>query len=329
LLNVLLTVDVELWPSLREWPDTRLQRPLTQLTHGYEQCILGRTASGDYGLAFIIETLSRHSLRAIFFVEALHASAGAMHLLERTVQMIRGAGQEVQLHVHTEWLSDITAPDLPARHRRNLADFSVQEQISIIQHAHANLQKAGAPRAIALRAGNMGASFDTPFAAQGAGLSLDMSFDPARNAQSREAVLALRRLAQPGAACPTLPVSCIEDFPGHHRTAQLAAVSFLELRGALEDAALAGWSHFVILMHSFELIKRAEHEAKSARPHAVNVARFQKLCGFLAENRSAFRTTGCADVNGPSTCWPAAQTVRTRTAHSLLRLGEQAVSRLF
>jgi hypothetical protein len=328
LLNVLLTIDVEVWPSLREWPEARLPRALTGLTRDYEECILGRTSSGDYGLPFMLDILATHRLNAIFFVEALYASARPMQLLERTVSMIRAAGQEVQLHVHTEWLSDITAPDLPCRHRRNLGEFSLQEQIAIIKHAHVNLQNAGA-RAIALRAGNMGASFDTPFAAQAAGLSLDMSFDPSLNTESREAILALRRLAQPGAACPTLPLSCVEDFPGHHRTAQLAAVSYRELRNAVEDAALAGWSHFVVLMHSFELIKRTEHEAGLAHPHTINIARFRKLCAFLAENRAQFPTSGCADVNARPTCWPAGQTVRTRAVHSLMRLGEQAVSRLF
>jgi hypothetical protein len=41
----------------------------------YAQDILGRTATADYGLRYLLDLLSQHRLNAIFFVESLHASA--------------------------------------------------------------------------------------------------------------------------------------------------------------------------------------------------------------------------------------------------------------
>lgn len=61
-LNVFYTVDVEVAPSL-------------YMKHGLEEAfqrsIHGRTAEGDYGLAYQMKVLNDHNLKGTFFVEPL------------------------------------------------------------------------------------------------------------------------------------------------------------------------------------------------------------------------------------------------------------------
>ena len=328
-MKVLLTVDVELWPRSPGWPDHKLALTLACLDADYEQCVLGTTYSGDYGLPFILNTLRAHELKAVFFIEALHASATGIRTLANSIRLIQGAGQEVQLHVHTEWLSQIDSADLPKKHRANLGDFDLREQTAIIKQAYKNLRAAGDSSAIAFRAGNMGGNFDTPFAAHAAGLSIDLSFDPAKGAATRSTIDALRSAIGRNDACRVVPLSCVQDFPGHYRPAQLTALSFQELRHSLREAVRADWAHFVILLHSFELVKRSAVYGPLASPHSINVMRFKKLCQFLSENRADFPTAGCADILSNTIAPPRLSPVRTRAVDSLIRVGEQIASRIF
>jgi hypothetical protein len=183
-LKVMLTVDTELWPRALQWPDRPMLHSRDRLQEDYERCILGRTSSGDYGLPFLLETLCQHDLKGVFFVESLYASAVGHAFLERTVRLIHSAGQEPQLHVHTEWLSEVAARDLPRTYRQNLRDFNVDEQSAVIRHALANLRAAGASEVSALRAGNMGGNHDTLLAAKNAGLAIDMSLPRFRSRSS-------------------------------------------------------------------------------------------------------------------------------------------------
>src|SRR5258707_5399860 len=94
LLQVLLTIDTEFWPSTpRQWPARPLERPFTTMEDDYARDILGQTVTGAYGLPYLLDSLSSHRLNAIFFVESLHASALGGKLLERTVRTIRTANQ--------------------------------------------------------------------------------------------------------------------------------------------------------------------------------------------------------------------------------------------
>ena len=126
-------------------------------------------------------------------------------------------------------------PELPFKPRQNLGDYSLDEQTAIVRHGLAVLRDAGAPDVIAMRAGNMGGNIDTPSAAQAAGLSLDLSFDPSRGPETRDLLRGLRDQSRNGKGCPTIPLSFVRDYPGHYRPAQLTALSFRELRGAMRQ----------------------------------------------------------------------------------------------
>jgi hypothetical protein len=119
----------------------------------YARDVMGQTASGDYGLPYLLDSLAAHRLNAVFFVESLHASALGEDLLQRTVRTIRTADQDVQLHVHTEWLSEVTSATLPRPYRQNLGDFNLADQTVIVREGLRNLRALMKARDAGLSAG--------------------------------------------------------------------------------------------------------------------------------------------------------------------------------
>ena len=173
----------------------------------------------------------------------------------------------------------------------------------------------------------MGADAHTPVAARAAGLRLDMSFDPTQGPAIRSLLQSLREEGPDEGACPTVPLSFVQDYPGHYRPANLTALSFGELRRAMVGAAREKWPYFVILLHSFELVTRAGHRRGPMRPHLINIARWRSLCSFLARHRELFATVGCDDLESLGKSAHLPPVIRTLPLDTAWRMGEQLVSR--
>lgn len=313
-MKVLLTVDTELWPQVPDFPRGR-PASRRELVEAYQSCMLGRTASGDLGLPRLLADLARHELKAVFLVEALAAEAGAADLLAEAVAMIQSAGQEVQLHAHTEWVSSRGALALDTR--QFFTDYDEREQRAIIAHARTLLEDAGARSVTAFRAGNMRANAATVRAAAAAGITTEMSFLAGAMPSAHDMA--------GGPGCTVLPVNGLR-YRGSRslRPAQLGAVSAREMRSALGASAAAGAEHFCILLHSFELVTRTNG---LPRPHAINVSRWTALCELLARRRREFTTVHCRDIDPWNAGAPAV--VRGMYRHLPERWAEQAWSRLF
>src|SRR5699024_8403875 len=119
------------------------------------------TPSGEYGLPFQLETLQRHGLQAVFFVEALSPIVTGMQPLQEIVDLVEKANQEVQLHIHTEWLAMSEHNPLGQSTGQNMHAFSEQEQSAIIEIAKRNLEQCSTSPVTAFRAGNYGADNNT------------------------------------------------------------------------------------------------------------------------------------------------------------------------
>ena len=82
-VNVLLTVHTEFWPfSSNDDP-----------VQAFERDVLGRTATGEFGLPFQIKLLNSYGLKAVFFVESLAASFIGLEMLARIVTMVQDLKQ--------------------------------------------------------------------------------------------------------------------------------------------------------------------------------------------------------------------------------------------
>lgn len=291
-LNVLLTVDTEIGhPLSREWLASALERE-------WRRDIDGVTPDGEFGIGYQMDVLSAHGLKATFFVESLFATAVEQPaLLQRLVRHIDGRGHDVQLHVHPEWLARMSEPVVPSR-GQNLRDFSAAEQTTLIAECAAALRAAGAPQLAAFRAGNYGANLDTLRALRANGVWLDTSYS-VPHLRRPCAIELPDMLVHPShvEGVVEFPVGSFEDWPGHYRPLQLCACSASELTWALREAWRRRWRYLVLIFHSFELLRRPCHIDEPAKPNKIVIQRFTRLCRFLAEHQTRFRTRVFSEID--------------------------------
>lgn len=291
MLNVFLTVDTEVWPRTSNWRKVGLAPEI-------DRDILGVTRDGNFGLPFQMDMLNKHGLKAVFFVEALFACEVGLEPLREIVSMVQDRGHEVQIHIHTEWLAEMTHSLLPGRTGYNINAFSESEQAVLISKGIENLKNCGARKLCAFRAGNFGANFDTLRALSQNGILFDTSY----NVSCLDSDCGLRTpdpLLQPRQihGVYEYPVSCFLDWRGRYRHAQICACSSQELESALLGAWERGWTSFVVVSHSFELIRRRKQQGKQAIADPIVIKRFERLCRFLASNCDKFRTALFSEIS--------------------------------
>jgi len=319
MLNVFITVDVEVWPD-------GMDTSPGPFDDAFRRYIHGTTPRGDYGLPFQLDLLKASGLKAVFLVESLFACSVGHGPLKEIVDLITGAGQEVQLHVHSEWVEKTPGLLAAGRTGGNIRDFSAADQAVLIARALENLRACGATEVNAFRAGNYGADFKTLEALARNGIAVDTSYNIAY-LDSHCGLGSDRPLLQPRQmnGVYEFPIGFVEDWPGHFRAAQLGACSFAELSAMITQAWERGWHSFVIVSHSFELLNKSKTKADP-----IVVGRFERLCRFLADNRDKFRTTGFAgmDVAGIPAGEDAAP-LRSSIQRTAWRYGEQLARRLY
>lgn len=283
-LDVFFTVDVEVWCD--GWNDIDAKFP-----DAFRRYIYGPTDSGQYGLPFQLQLLRDHGLTGVFFVEPLFAARFGQEALAEIVTLVRDAGQETQLHLHTEWVDEARAPLLPniTRKRQFLSQFSLAEQISLINAGKNLLIKAGAPHPNAFRAGSFAFNRDTLSALSVNGIPIDSSYNATM--YGPESDIASRTMLYDGTtvAGGTLefPMTVFKAGGCAPRHVQLGACSFSEIEGLLWRALKSGQRSFVILSHNFELLNAAKN-----RVDPVVLNRFRKLCSFFERHAGSFHVRG-------------------------------------
>jgi hypothetical protein len=326
-LNVFLTVDTEVYPITSAWRENRLRRDI-------DRDIYGRIETGEYGLTYQLSVLQKYGLKASFFVEslfALSANVGEAPL-RRIVREIQAAGQEVQMHLHPEWVPELpadSAATLRQRESNVLSRFSASDQAVLIRAGLGALKRSGAQNICAFRAGDYAANFDTLRALHNVGIQFDSSYNYCYlnslcGLRTGQAIVQPMRMD----GVWEIPISFFRDWPGHYRHAQLRACSSAEIIHALEKANSAGWWSFVIVSHSFECLKnRWSRRPVSVQPRVV--ARFEALCRYLDRNRDRFSTKHFIDIDSQQIPLNVARPpLKGRTAVSLLRVVEQLGNRL-
>lgn len=322
MLNVFITIDTECWPRERDWRETGLRSDVRRE-------IFGDTPEGEFGIGYQMRVLNEHGLRGVFFVEALFATAVGVERLAEIVSAVRQAGHEVQLHIHPEWLAWTDRSPLPGRTGQNMKDFSEDEQALLIDVGLANLRASGASDVCAFRAGNYGADFNTLRALARQGIKYDTSYnagylDTDCGMRTHEVLLQPREIL----GVVELPVSHFTDWPGHVRHTQLCACSATEMEGALLAAWRQGWTSFVIVAHSFELLKRRKSAGLAPLPDRVVIRRFERLCRFLADHRDQFQVRGFAGLaEGEMLSAAPVRPLRSPLRRTVSRFAEQAYRR--
>lgn len=303
---LLITVDTELSSSL-------YQRGVG-LSENVSRSIWAEARGQAHGIGWQMEMLERHGLKGVFFLDPMPALAHGADFLAPIVEAIEGRGHEVQMHIHTEWLAWAKDSPVGGRQGRNIGDFSLDDQITLLSRAKALLEQAGAPSIAAFRAGNFGANDDTLRALAAIGVMWDSSVNPAYLGHGCAITADPAQIgAQRMQNIVELPVSGIHDRPGHFRPAQICAMSASEMRAGLRHAARMGHDAFTVVTHSFEMLSRDRQ-----RPNAMVKARFVALCREAARLPQV-RGVGFRDLS-PAMADSSPKSL-TRVAPSRVRTG--------
>jgi hypothetical protein len=270
-----ITIDTEYSSGLFQGSDadSRLDN--------FRRSIACVTPEGPAGITHKLALFKRHGIRAVFFVDPMPAMVWGQSAIEDIVWPILEAGQDVQLHCHTEWLE--LAGDnavLKGRTGKHIKEFAFEEQCRVLEFARDSLVAAGAPRPVAFRAGNYGANDDTLRALAEIGIRYDSSHCPGLIGVG-ECEIALGQ----GDRTPLLyegvielPIGCIGTMNGGLRHAQITALSLDEMVAAIEHARDTDQSTFILVTHSFELINRS-----TMAINRVVRSRFEGLCKALSK----------------------------------------------
>lgn len=315
IMDILLTVDTELSPG-------RSVSTPAEVVANVRGSFYGVT-SGEGGLYTQLELLRQHGLKAVFFVEALASLAVGDEPIREVADLLIKSGQEVQLHVHTEWLALARHNPIGDKCGQNMRDFSESDQARIIQIGKKTLMRCGVENIWAFRAGNYGADNATLRALAANDIRFDSSYNYPYlgHGCSIKTDYVLTQAARIEGVIE-VPVTFFQDWPGHVRHAQICACSFGELSHMLLDAYAAGFKTFVIVCHSFELINRAR-----SRVNRLLVRRFRRLCEFLDRRRDIFTTVGFNDLN--TSISPPPSALVSPPHRTIGRYAEQLTARIY
>lgn len=316
MLDVYITIDTEVWCGGWKHLDQRFPGAFRAYVHG-------PTSRGNYALPETLKILTDHGLVGVFFTEPLFSARFGLAPLEEIVGMLSSAGQEIQLHIHTEWLDEATTTviDDIERKVRVLTELDESQQFAVIEWGLNRLELAGARRPNAFRAGSYAANIATLRALQRAGISFDSSY----NAGAEVGVADIAPgecLTQPSmieGVC-VYPVSVVAAKGGRYRNLQINALSFREIVKVLEFASDHDWDSVVLVSHNFEMLT-----PDKCSVDAIAHNRFVKVCGYLGKHRDRFRVQGFRSAIQKSCRQHPAP--GAHPALSLMRHAEQAYRR--
>lgn len=313
--QVLITVDTELSPLLHQQGATAEANLASSVT--------GRAGNNVVGIGWQMDCLDRHGLTGVFFVDPMPGLVFGPDIVSRMVEPILTRGHEVQLHIHTEWLEWAKHSPVADRRGMNIGDFSLADQLILLEWGRDALEAAGTPNPVAFRAGNYGANDDSLKALAMLGIPWDASYNgyylngPCRIGIDPDQI-------DPVQCCGVteVPVSSIVDRPGSLRPAQICALSAREMKLGLCHAAETGWPVFSIVTHSFEMLSRDRQ-----RPNHAVMRRFEAICRTIASHPLLQSSGFSALDSGIATLErPGATRLGPGRLRTLDRMAQQAVA---
>lgn len=290
MLDVFITVDVEIWCD--GWQDLDAKFP-----RAFDQYIHGKTPSGDYGLPFQLKVLADHGLRAVFFIEPLFSAKFGSGPLQEIVGLLQDQGHELALHLHTEWVDEAQEPLVAGvtKKMQHLKYFSPSDQATLLRKGKEMLTAAGVTDITSFRAGSFAFNADTLTALEAVDIPVDASynatlFGPESGVAEGTAITRPTRFG----GVTEYPMTVFDDGVKGLRHAQITSCSLAELKHILRQSAETEAEACVLLSHNFELLAPSK-----TRPDPIVVKRFEKFCAFLNKNRDTFNTTTFAETDYP------------------------------
>lgn len=318
-MKFFITVDVEIWLGGSENLNERFP-------DAFKRYIYGSSRTGDLGLPLKLQILNDHGLKGVFFVEPLFSARFGKEPLAEIVGLIRDAGQEVQMHLHTEWVDVEGNPLSPGQSgsKQHLYMYSQGEQTKLLAKAKSLLAECGASDINAFRAGSFGMNDETMKALAENGIPFDSSYNHtylSPNTHMANGQILVQPIQVDGVY--EYPMTVFEDRPGHYRHLQLGACSFSEMKSVMRQASESGWNSLVLLSHNFELMNQ-----RKAGVDPVVMRRFRKLAQFLEKHSDEITTAGFLGLK-PECVDRQPLPPRVPTSAVMIRHGEQLWRKIY
>lgn len=302
MIDVYLTIDTECsmggaWASSSRSPVTPARG------------VRGVKGAHCYGAPLIMDLLEEHGLRGTFFAEVFAAPVVGEEPLGAAYREIAARGHDVQLHLHPvfryyERLRKglITSQELPP-HMDRIGSHSPAAQLELLEEGVTLFERLVGRRPVAFRAGNYAADHATLDALEKVGVRYDTSFNGAY-LDSSCLIAGMLPTNSPWriGSLWELPVTVFTTGRGRlagMKPLEISAVSFLEIRGVLEQAERLGLGSVTMVLHSFSLFKKADVQFTRIRPDHLLIRRMRRLCRYLGDHRARFRVTTFADLPQP------------------------------
>lgn len=319
MVNVFITVDTEIWCD--GWDN--LDKKFAKYFNAY---VYGPTSEGNFALPATLSILNEYNLPGVFFVEPLFSERFGIAPLKEMVGILQEKKQEIQLHLHPEWVDEAGDRLLPGTTKkiRNLTHCSQEQQLQLIKWGLDRMAEAGVENINAFRAGSFCANRATLHAVAQNKLTFDSSY----NLSSSIGVTDMapgELLTQPRYIDPIYeyPVSVIRDpIRGKYRNVQINALSLIELINYLETAFDQGWNSVVVVTHNFELLSQDKTKVDK-----IVTQRFRKFCQYLDKHRDRFNVTGFHNLS-PQDILPQPDVTRGKIAAAGKRYTEQIMRRI-
>jgi len=255
----------------------------------------GTVHGQSHGLGFLLDCFQRHGVQATFFVETAQRCYFQDDPMRGLARQAATAGHEVQLHVHPCWTVFQHADWFERVQRQprqdDFAGRPMASTLALLRHGQAAFADWGLPAPQVFRAGNL--QYDDALyralAAAGIAYSSNIGLGVYDGGLPDYRLYAGRHMRHGVVECPVLTY---RDRGAHLKSLTIRGASFTEMRMALEQAHAAGLELVVILTHPFEYVHLGA--AGGMRRHALNQARMERLCCWLAAHPERFQTCGLA-----------------------------------
>jgi hypothetical protein len=283
-INIFITVDTE--HSIGGAFANSNLKPV-----GSDRRIFYTVGNTSYGIPLIMDIADHCGLRVSFFTEVLNKYYFGENESRIVCEYIMKRGHDVQLHLHPNYLNFRSQGPVTHSFPDQLYTYPLEKQTGFIAEGKKTLNSFGV-NPTAFRAGNFNADRNTLTALAENGFIADTSYSKAYLGKSCRLDHADINDAEYLDGIWEFPVTnFLENSPvgRRYRPLDINGVSFLQMRKVLEQAVEKGPRNITIVMHSFSFINPLDLQYRKMRPRKTVIRRFEKLCRYLAENRSLFR----------------------------------------
>lgn len=257
-----------------------------------EPAIMCAIDGREHGLGFLLDTFSKYSIKASFFVECAQYYYFGEEPMKTVMKRILQAGQDAQLHIHPCWLNFNEDPAVGTFPKNDsCAGREYQDLKRIFELSVDVFKKLSGKRPDAIRTGSLVA--DQNIYQVMKDLDIPLSSNIAIGVdEPKDQSLHLMGGRKTINGVMELPVLSYQDtnFLGKKniKSLQITSCSWPEMKYILKKARKLGVENIVILTHPFEFVKKDGFQYKNLVRNRVNQERLEKLCRFISQNDQDF-----------------------------------------